>query len=399
MELRTEEKKGFKETEIGSLPETWTVKLLDDLSIITRLAGAEYSSVWKEDKTGKIIALRGYNIGHNRIIKKNFTRISDQLSKKLNRSRLKKGDVIYPCVGSIGNAVAIKENNKYHIQQNIARIIPSEKIDSQYLAYFLMSPLGLNEIKRFNATSSQPNVLVSSLRQYRIPLPPSLKEQQAIAEALSDVDELIRSLDALIEKKKAIKKGTMQQLLTGKKRLPGFSGEWEVKRLGEVTTVKKGEMITKNDTIPGNIPVIAGGKTVSYYHSKANRKGKTITISASGAYAGYISYHEQPIFASDCSTIDDTNSIEVGYLFYVLKSRQNEIYDLQTGGAQPHIYPSQITQLSITIPNNIEEQLNIAKVIIDMDYEIQSLQQKHDKYKQIKQGMMQELLTGKTRLV
>ena len=212
-----EVKKGYKQTEVGVIPEDWNICYLEDITTITRLAGAEYSSVWKEVENGEIIALRGFNIGPNRIIDRDLSYISNKLSLQLKRSRLYKGDIIYPCVGTIGNAVVIEEDNKYHIQQNIAKITPADKkLSPHYLAYYLMSSFGLNEIGRFNATSSQPNVLVGSLRKYRIILPPTKAEQTAIATALSDADALIQSLEKLIAKKRLIKQGAMQELLKPK---------------------------------------------------------------------------------------------------------------------------------------------------------------------------------------
>jgi len=206
-------KQGYKQTDLGVIPDDWDITFLNKISVITRLAGYEYSSLWQETLNGEIIALRGFNIGENRIIEKDFVRISNSLSMRLKRSRLYKDDVIYPCVGTIGNAAVIKENDKYHIQQNIAKITPSKgKVNSEYLAYYLMSYLGLNEITKFNGTSSQPNILVGSLRRYSIIIP-KLAEQTAIANALSDMDALISQTEKLIEKKKAIKQGAMQELL------------------------------------------------------------------------------------------------------------------------------------------------------------------------------------------
>ena len=215
-------KKGYKQTEVGLIPVDWDVKNLNNMATITRLAGYEYSSMWEEKNNGKIIALRGFNIGDNRIIEKNFSRISNELSLKLKRSRLYKNDVIYPCVGTIGNAVVIEDDNKYHIQQNIAKITPNKnEVDSYYLAHYLMSHLGLNEITKFNGTSSQPNILVGSLRQYSIVLPPTKSEQTAIATILSDMDTEIEALKQNRDKYTMIKQGMMQQLLTGRIRIHG----------------------------------------------------------------------------------------------------------------------------------------------------------------------------------
>jgi type I restriction enzyme S subunit len=194
-------KQGYKQTEIGIIPDDWEVKELNNVVNITRLAGYEYSTVWEESENGEIIALRGFNIGQNKIIEKDFVRISNKLSMKLIRSRLFKGDIVYPCVGTIGNAVVIEEDDKYHIQQNIAKITPLKNIlNSYFVAYYLMSTFGFKEIEKFNGSSSQPNILVGSLRKYLIILPP-LKEQTAIATALSDIDALIGELDKLIANK------------------------------------------------------------------------------------------------------------------------------------------------------------------------------------------------------
>jgi len=265
-------KPGYKQTEVGVIPEDWSLYDLNGISIISRLAGAEYTSVWKETPDGEIIALRGFNIGKGKIVERDIVRISNELSLKLKRSRLCKGDVVYPCVGSIGNAAVINEDNKYHIQQNIARITPNpEIISSRYLSNYLMSSLGEKEVARFNASSSQPNVLVGSLRQYRVPLPPTKAEQKAIAEALSDADALVEALEQLIIKKRHIKQGAMQELLTGKRRLPGFeikSGnkqtevgvipeDWKIICIGDIlVNFQNGYAFSANGYRPSGMPII-----------------------------------------------------------------------------------------------------------------------------------------------
>lgn len=199
--------------------------IFDEIVSITRLAGYEYSQYWEEDENEEIIALRGYNIGKGKLELRDLSYISNELSLKLNRSRLSKGDIVYPCVGSIGNAVVIEEDNKYHIQQNIAKITCKEGTNEYFISQFLMSHLGMREVLRFNATSSQPNVLVGSLRQFRINLP-SYKEQQKIASFLSSVDKKIE----LLQKKKDLledyKKGVMQQIFSQQIRFKDDDGHY-----------------------------------------------------------------------------------------------------------------------------------------------------------------------------
>lgn len=209
----------FKQTELGEIPLEWEVKTLDEISTITRLAGAEYTDYWKTDETGEIITLRGFNIGPNKLKLHDVEKISTELSMKLIRSKLFKGDIVFPCVGTLGNAAVITENNKYHINQNIAKISPIDIIDSLYLTYYLMSEHTKNEIKKYNTSSSQPNVLVGNLRKFTVNVPTDLKEQQKIAQILSTVDEQIDVYEQEKAKYEELKKGLMQQLLTGQIRV------------------------------------------------------------------------------------------------------------------------------------------------------------------------------------
>ena len=207
----------FRDSEIGKIPESWEVVELDDVSNTTRLAGYEYSEYWEEKEEGDILALKGYNIGKGKIVNRDTFYISNKLSEQLIRSKLFIGDVVFPVVGTIGNAIAITKNDKYHINQNIAKITPNIVLNSDYLVQFLMSAKCRKEINRFNATTSQPNVLVGSLRKFRLPFP-SLEEQKQIADILSTADEKLEVLRAKKEKYETLKKGLMQKLLSGEIR-------------------------------------------------------------------------------------------------------------------------------------------------------------------------------------
>ena len=421
--------KGYKRTEVGVIPEDWEISFLEELTTITRLAGAEYSSYWEEDETGKIIALRGFNIGQNKIIEKDFARISDELSKKLRRSRLQKRDIVYPCVGTIGNAVVIEEDDKYHIQQNIARIIPKSDIAAHFIAYYLMSPLGLNEVTRFNATSSQPNVLVGSLRKYRVPLPPTLEEQQAIADSLSDVDALIAELDALIEKKQQVKKGAMQQLLTDKKRLPGFDGEceWEEYQLGALGDFKTSSVNKKTKESEKNVRLlnymdVYRNNIISNNFDFSTTTASTHDRNSSNLLEGDIVFtpsSETPDDIGHSAVItEDLNNTVYSYHLMRFRPFDNNIISKKfsgyvfnapsvleqfasraTGSTRYTISKKDFKEVKVRFPKSLEEQNKIAEILFDMDAEIQGLQSKRAKYKQVKLGMMQELLTGKTRLV
>jgi type I restriction enzyme M protein len=136
--------------------------------------------------------------------------------------------------------------------------------------------------------------------------------------------------------------------------------KWPMAVLGEIATVQKGSTITQKTTTAGTVPVIAGGQQPAYFHNVSNRSGHVITVSASGAYAGFINYFEMPIFASDCSTIQskDETKASTRYIYFVLKSLQQEIYKFQQGGGQPHVYPKDLVTIQIPLPVlEVQEQI------------------------------------------
>jgi type I restriction enzyme M protein len=137
-------------------------------------------------------------------------------------------------------------------------------------------------------------------------------------------------------------------------------GNWHILELDKVAKIEKGTSITKAKITHGNIPVIAGGQQAAYFHNKSNRDGKTITVSASGAYAGFVNFFESPIFASDCTTIQSKNEKDclTKYLFFILKAKQKDIYKFQNGIAQPHVYGKDLAKIKIPLPPlEIQEQI------------------------------------------
>ena len=370
-------KKGYRKTEVGLIPEEWTAKRLKEIANFKSGYSITSSSIQAQGPYecygGN--GLRGYT--------ETFTH-----------------NGAFPLIGRqgalCGNINYVE--GKFFASEHAVVVSVNNNTDSKWMSYVL-NRMNLN---RYSESSAQPGLTVSKIDILPIAYPPTLTEQKAIATALSDVDELITKLEKLIEKKKAIKQGAMQQLLTpphkGGKRLEGFSGEWVTKELGEVCEIRKGQLITESTKVDGDIPVIAGGKRPAYYHNKPNRNGKTITISGSGANAGYVSFHVNPIFASDCSTIEESDEYCIEFILYFLQLMQNKLYKMQTGGAQPHIHPSDLSPIKIGMPSKTEQE-SIASIIRDMDLEIEAYEKRSIKAKLIKQGMMQELLTGKTRLI
>lgn len=348
---------------------------------------------WGIKKLSEVAPLqRGFDLPTGKIKKGSYPVVySNGISNYHNEFKVKGPGVITGRSGTIGKVHYADGNYWPH---NTALWVTDFKDNNPRFIYYLYTYVNL---EKFATGSGVPTLNRNDVHSFEV-LVPSCSEQKSIAEALSDTDSLIQSIEKLIDKKKKIKQGTMQQLLTGKKRLPGFSGEWVVRRLGDIVSINKGQLITEKNAQDGTIPVIAGGKKPSYYHSFSNRQGKTITISASGANAGYVGFYTEPIFASDCSTIGENNGYSIEFIYYQLSMLQENIYYAQTGGAQPHIHPKDLKPLLINY-TNLKEQKAIAQVLSDMDAEIEGLEEKLEKYKTIKQGMMQELLTGRIRLI
>ena len=389
----------YKQTNLGPLPNTWEAVLLGDLFVF---------------KNGLNKAKRFFGSGvpivnymdvfeHPGLRPGDLSGRVSLTPEEIRNFKVRKGDVFFTrtseTVEDIGVAsVMLYEPHDTVFSGFVLRARPRDgRLNDHYKQYCFTHRVVRSQIISNATYTTRALTNGRTLSTVWIAVPP-IPEQLAIAEALSDVDGLLNALEALIAKKRAIKQATMQQLLTGKTRLPGFSGEWETKRLGEITKIQKGSPITEKDVVSGTIPVIAGGQQPAYFHNIANRTGKTITVSGSGAYAGFVAFHNQPIFASDCSTISEKSSFSIDFIYYFLVFNQDVIYKAQTGGAQPHVHPVDLMPLEVNLPE-LSEQKAIASVLSDMDSEIATLEQRRDKTRAIKQGMMQQLLTGQVRLV
>lgn len=258
-----------------------------------------------------------------------------------------------------------------------------------------------------------------TVRKILLPLPPPA-EQRAIAAALADVDALLAALDALIAKKRAVKQATMQQLLTGATRLPGFEGEWERKLLGNIGTFSKGRGIKKDNVTAYGLPCVRYGEIYTHYNnyiksffsyiapevatqSQFIRKGD-ILFAGSGETAEEIGkciafLGDEEAYAGGDIVIFRPFSQDSLYLAYLLnhpyvaaqKARMGQ------GDAVVHISARSLAALELHLPP-IREQEAIAAVLSDMDAEIEALERRREKTRQIKQGMMQQLLTGRIRL-
>lgn len=251
---------------------------------------------------------------------------------------------------------------------------------------------------------------------------PSKPEQEAIAQSLTDIDELILSLEKLVAKTKAIKQGAMQELLTGKRRLPGFSGEWNKCKLGSLGVFLKGTGIRRNESNSGKLPAVRYGelytKHQNYVTNYFSSISKEVASNAKRVYRGDVLFaasgetkeeigkcaaiiHETPVYAGgDILIFRPTVQLNPEFMGTLLNTADvcKQRAEKGQGDAIVHIHADALSNIEITIPN-IEEQQAIADILVDVDKGIERLDKKLDKYRQVKQGMIQQLLTGKIRLV
>jgi len=384
--------KGFKKTEVGIIPNDWGVTQLGNLFEITS-SKRVFQSEWKSNGVPFYRARELAVLGEKGVVDNELFITKEKYDAFRRQHGVPNvGDMLVTGVGTLGKVYVVPDEKEFYFKDgNIIWFKIRDAINSEYLHQLYFTQTIIKQIDDASGKTTVGTYTITGAKKTFIPLPPTKAEQAAIAEALNDADALITQSEKLIAKKKAIKQGAMQELLKQKEG-------WEVRKLGEIVNIRKGQLITDSSRIDGNIPVIAGGKTPAYYHNKPNRLGKTITVSGSGASAGYVSFHNYPIFASDCSTIEEGKDYSIEFVFFLLQLLQERIYQMQTGGAQPHIHPSDLNPIEVSIPNK-EKQTHIANILSDMDNEIQSIEKKLDKYKMLKQGMMQNLLTGRIRLV
>ena len=308
----------------------------------------------------------------------------EEADKLDRRCKPQINDVLLTKIGAtFGFASTVETNERFQIFVSLALLRPNSKILPKYLEVFLNSDLAYIQYERVIKGAGVPDLHLEDIRKIKIPLPTMEEQVRIVSNFQIAYDENIQKENLAKELTQNIDTYLLDILsielpirdTTYSKRtfevnwseisgvrFDAFSffnnaikiegGIYENKKLRELATVNKGQSITSSNVIAGQYPVIAGGKTSPYSHNEYNYDGKTITISASGAYSGYVWYHNEPIFASDCAVIKskDENIITMDFLSEILKLKQTEIYALQQGAGQPHVYPSDLIKLNIPVP-------------------------------------------------
>ena len=369
-----EVKPGYKQTVVGVIPDEWNPDYIENFAVIT--TGSKNTQDRVED--GKYPFF-----------------VRSQTVERINSYSFD-GEAVLTAGDGVGTGKVFHYiNGRFDVHQRVYRISNFSERVNGYFFYLYFSTHFYNRIMQMTAKSSVDSVRRDMISRMQVALPPTEAEQRAIAEALSDVNELLGGLDRLIAKKRDLKQAAMQQLLTGRTRLPGFHGEWEVKRLGDVLNVRHGKSQHGITAPDGKNPILASGGEIGrtdafIYDLPSVLIGRKGTIDSP-------QYVESPFWTVDTLFFTEIFSeADAKFVFYKFTMIRWRSYNESSG--VPSLNAKTIENIEVTMPPLLE-QTAIAEVLTETDMELAALEQRWEKTRALKQAMMQELLTGKTRLI
>lgn len=425
---------GYKQTEVGVIPEDWLVEPLENF---TSFISYGFTNPMPTTSSGPYM-ITAKDIDNGQIQYKG-ARTTDTLAfnKLLTpKSKPKKGDLLLTKDGTLGR-LALVDDQLICINQSVAILRPNHKIVAQFFKLLLESPLYQERMFDDAGGSTIKHIYITIVNKMPLGLPANHKEQTLIATALSDVDNLISELEKLIAKKQAIKTATMQQLLTGRTRLPQFAlhkdgtpkgtkpselGEipedWDAIKMGDLAKIQRGASprpidspiwFERNSTV-GWLRISDVTKT-SKYLTETTQSLSELGIANSRfvpennlvmsicATVGKPIITKKDLCIHDGFVVFNGLSVNQDFMYYILKELEDEWSKQGQTGSQMNLNTDLINGTYVAVPKDKTEQTAIATILSDMDEELQALEQRLGKTRQIKQGMMQELLTGKTRLM
>lgn len=397
----------------------WKEYLLRDIGIFRKGSGISRD----ESQTGTIPAVRYGEIytTHHNYVRQYKSHISEEVARRA--LQVKYGDILFACSGEtkedIAKCVAIVDGKEVYAGGDIIVLSPTVKTNPIFLGYILNTADIIRQRAQLAQGDAIVHISVSAIQSIMITMP-EYEEQCSIATALSDIDALITNLEKLIAKKKAIKQGAMQELLTGKRRLPGFGGVWETVRLGDHCAVLRGgsprpiqayltsspqgaNWIKIGDVREGDKYITATAERIIEAGISKSREvfvGDFILSNSMSFGRPYILKINGCIHDGWLVIQNYQDSFDQQYLYYVLGSDmvKSQYISMAAGSSVQNLNKEKVGNVMLHKPD-IEEQHSIAAILSDMDEEISKYEHQLRKYKGVKQGMMSELLTGRIRLV
>jgi type I restriction enzyme S subunit len=392
---------GYKLTEVGVIPEDWAMTCLDSVAKV--IDSLHQTPTFSDDGYAmvRVTDIKTGNLNLNGALKVSATVFTEFISNYAP----KRDDIVLSRVGSYGVSSFVDTDEPFCMGQNTVVIQP--RVPPRYLYYVLNSPFIRRQIEDGSYGSGYKSLSLKNIKELSLPVPHVEEEQRAIAAALSDIDALLAKLDMLIAKKRNIKQATMQQLLTGQTRLPGFSGEWEVKRLGDITECLDNVRVPLNESqrnqMRGEYPYCGANGVLDYVNDYV-LDDDVILMAEDGGY--FDEYAYRPIayrMIGKCWINNHAHILKAkagcdqSLLFYLLVHKN--IQSFLASGTRAKLNKSEMNKIEVYLSADVSEQTAIAAILFDMDAELATLETRRDKTQALKQGMMQELLTGRIRLV
>ena len=385
---------GYKQTEIGVIPTEWNVTRLGDCLKARPSYGINAAAVPYSDRLPAYVRITDISDdGH--FSPAPLVSVRSEMSHEYI---LADGDIVFARTGaSVGKSYRYNPNDGVLVYAGfLIRVTPDpEKLLTTFAAAFATTGSYWRWVRLMSMRSGQPGINGNEYAQLPIPLPP-VHEQCAIAAALGDVDALLVGLDRLIAKKRDLKQAAMQQLLTGQTRLPGFSTGWAEKSIAEIAPMQRGFDLPSHELSPGPYPVVYSNGILNS-HANAAVLGPGVVTGRSGTI-GRVTFVGEPYWPHNTAlwvTSFNGNSPRFVYYLYTFI----DFARFASGSGVPTLNRADVHAFRATVPVEAGEQEAIVSVLSDMDAELAALEARRDKTRALKQGMMQELLTGRTRLV
>ncbi|TKD64263.1 hypothetical protein FBG13_03105 [Cobetia marina] len=396
------------------VPEDWKVEPLSKL--LEKIIDYRGQSVPKAKSGIPLITARNVRAGFIDFSAKEYVS-EEAFDAWMSRGIPSKGDILFTTEAPLGNACRFPETGRYAVGQRTVSLRPNEKLlNAEYLLYFLLSERGQRLIDLRSSGSTAKGIKSSELKKVKITLPSELPEQKKIAQILSTWDQAITATERLLENSQQRKKGLMQQLLTGKKRLPGFEGEWGKVKLASVAEMSSGgtPKSSVNEYYNGDIPWVSiadmtsKGKWIDCTEKNLSKLGidnssarlypaKTV-LYAMYASIGECSIARVPVSSSQAILgIRPGKDLHYEFLYFYLSSLKEEIKLQGQQGTQSNLNAGMVKGFKIPLPS-LQEQIGISEVLNSADEEIEALEKSIFALKQEKKALMQQLLTGKRRV-
>jgi type I restriction enzyme S subunit len=403
-----EVKPGYKRTEVGIIPQEWNAVPME--SITTHIGdGLHGTPVYSSN--GEYFFINGNNLHDGKIVVTSETKAVGQSEFVKHQKPLSDRSILMSINGTIGK-LALFDGEAIVLGKSAAYVNVKKEISKPFVYHSLQTEIVKRQFLDGLTGSTIGNLGLTTIRSAQIPLPPTETEQSVIAEALSDVDATLGALDRLIAKKRDLKRAAMQQLLTGQTRLAGFHGEWKVRLFGDVAVPRRDRVDPRRTGVHDFCIELehiasASGELLGSTSTGTQSSLKSVFCPGDvlfGKLRAYLRKYWLATRSGVCSTeiwvfTPKDSAVKTEFLFQVIKT--DEFIEAASNSYGTHMPRSDwivVKSHGLKIPP-LAEQTAIAEVLSEMDAELASLERRRDKTRALKEGMMQELLSGRTRLI